>query len=163
MNWRLLLSRVGLWYYPDRDALPRLDNRGQPKEVRKVKEVDSGEGVVFGKSGIMYREYKDNTGQYEFSYEIGRGQSGRTADAEFLDRCNEAGVKVDTVMRVKPLFERGLSQGEVVKALEGERGFGLRTVQKCWAVLSPTPPREGGEAQGTRKKIRLRKLSLKIN
>lgn len=157
-----ILHALGLYYQPDKDALCLPDvQAGQPRTTVRTQDVP--DEIVKGQSGILYKKESDDAGQFEFSYSIWKGQQSRTTSDNFEQRCQEAGVKLSTVLRIKPLFEQGLTQEAIAQALQGEAGFGLRTIQKAWAVLSPTEAGRGGGTQTTRKKVRLRKSSLIIN
>ena len=157
-----ILHALGLWYQPDKDALCLPDIQpGQPRTTIRTQDVP--DEIVKGQSGILYKKEQDDAGLFDFSYSIWNGQQNRTTSDNLADKCERAGVKLSTVLRIKPLFEQGLTQEAVAGAMQGETGFGLRTIQKAWAVLSPTEARRGGGTQTTRKNTRLRKASLIIN
>lgn len=161
-----ILHALGLWYNPDTDAVPLPDIMPDRKPAR-VQTNDLADDIVKGQSGILYKPEKDEAGQFNISYRIWKGERGRTTPdnlGEALEeRCRQMGVKVSTVLRIKPLFEKGLTQAQVVEALESEQGFGLRTVQKAWAVLAPIDPGKERGPHGTRKNVKLRKSVLKIS
>lgn len=158
-----VLHALGLWYIPEKDALSLPDvEAGQPRTTIRTA-ADVPVEIVKGQSGILYKKETDDDGQFEFSYSIWKGQQGRTTADNLEERCGQAGVKLSTVLRIKPLFEQGLTQEAIAAAMKGEPGFGLRTIQKAWSVLSPVEAKEGAGSQNTRKKARLRKPSLIIN
>ena len=157
-----ILHALGLWYQPDKDALSLPDvQAGQPRTTLRTQDVP--DEVIKGKSGILYKEEPDSEGRFDLFHSIWKGQQSRTTPDNFEQRCQDAGVKLSTVLRIKPLFEQGLTQEAIAAAFEGEAGFRLRTIQKAWAVLSPTEAGRGAGTQTTRKKARLRKASLIIN
>ena len=161
-TFKNILNALGLLYMPDKDALLPPDIQpGQPRTTSQTADVPAD--IVKGTNGVLYKSDLDDAGQFEFSYLIWNGQKERTASDDLADRCKKAGVKLSTVLKIKPLFEQGLTQEAIVAAFDGKRGFKIRTVQKAWAVLSPTQPKNAISTQPTRKKARLRKSSLIIN
>lgn len=161
-TFKNILNALGLLYMPDKDALLPPDIQpGQPRTTLQTADVPNE--IVKGTNGVLYKSDLDDAGQFAFSYSIWKGQKERTASNDLADRCEQVGVKLSTVLRIKPLFEQGLTQEAIVNALDGEPGFKLRTVQKAWAVLSPTQQKNDTGTQPTRKKAKLRKASLIIS
>lgn len=160
---RKLLHAIGLLYDPDTDARPDVQFVGQTVRQKPVPIVQMNDDVVLSRNGsIVYVKDKAEAGEYEFSYNIGTGKE-RTTDKhkEYEQACKVSGVRYSTFLKVLPAYQAGMTQEETRKHLNNE--VGVRTIQKCWAILRPPTEEVKEVPQKTRSFVKLRKVDLKIN